>query len=256
LPNGKILVAAGASLLQLLPNGQLDASFGTGGVAPLLTSAQSLALLPASKILVSTGFAFTAGSAARYNSNGSLDASFGVNGQAPGLGQPLAIAALSDGRFIVGGTLDSAVAPLGSITPQGFIVTRYNSNGTIDTTFGTRGSVITTFPGNNFSEALALAVQSNGDVVAVGVTEATNPVLGAGPSDFALVRYTPNGQLDTTFGNNGLVKTAFGTNGENLAAASAAAIQSDGKIVVTGYDNSPVFGSPNNGFTLARYLSH
>jgi hypothetical protein len=51
------------------------------------------------------------------------------------------------------------------------------------------------------------------------------------------------------------VTTAFGTNGGNAAAVSALAIQSDGKIVAVGFDNSLQFGNPNNGFTLARYLA-
>ena len=255
LSSGKILVAVGGVLLRFLTDGQLDSSFGTGGVARLLSSAQTLALLSSGKPLVASTFNFTAGAATRYNLNGGLDTSFGVNGQAPSFGETLAIAPLSSGKFILAGTLDSAVPSSSGTTPQGFLLVRYNANGTIDTTFGTHGAVVTTFTRNNYSAALALAVQSNGDIVAAGVTEATNPVLGAGASDFGLARYTPNGQLDTSFGNNGLVTTAFGTNGENLAAASALAIQSDGKIVAVGYDNSPTFGSPNNGFTLARYLA-
>jgi uncharacterized delta-60 repeat protein len=155
----------------------------------------------------------------------------------------------------VAGTLDSAAASLGNSPPQGFALTRYNNNGTVDTTFGNHGSVVTTFPGNGYSAAMAVAVQLNGDLVAAGVTELKNPVFGAEASDFALARYTSNGQLDATFGNNGLVTTPFGTNGENSAAVSALAIQSDGKIVAVGYDNSG-FQGPNNGFTLARYLSH
>lgn len=253
-PDGKILVACGV-LLRLLSNGQFDSSFGTGGVAPSLTGTQTLALLSTGKSLVVSSFNFSAGSAARYNSSGSLDKAFGVSGQAPSFAQAVAIATLSDGRFILAGTLDSAATPSAGAPPQAFVLTRYNSNGTIDTTFGTHGATVTPFPGNGYSAVAALAVQANGDVVAAGVTEVKNPVFGQEPSDFALARYTPNGQLDTAFGSNGLVTTAFGTNGGNAAAASALAIQSDGKIVAVGYDNSQTFGSANNGFTLARYLA-
>ncbi len=255
LSDGRIMVAVGTTLLRFLANGQLDPSFGTGGVAPLLTSAQTLELLSTGKALVASAFNFSSGSATRYNFNGSLDSTFGVNGQVPSLGQAAAVAPLSSGKFIVAGTLESATPPLGGTASQAFVLVRYNSNGTIDTTFGTRGAVVTTFPGNTFSAVAALAVQANGDIVAAGVTEANNPVFGQEPSDFALARYSPNGQLDPTFGNNGLVTTAFGSNGENAAAASALAIQSDGKIVTVGRDNPLVFGMPNNGFTLARYLA-
>jgi uncharacterized delta-60 repeat protein len=254
-PDGKILVAVGGALLRLLTNGQFDPSFGTSGVAPSLTGTQTLALLSTGQALVVSSFNFSVGSAARYNSNGSLDKAFGVSGQAPSFAQAAAIATLSDGKFILAGTLDSAAIRSGGAPPQAFVVTRYNNNGTIDTTFGTHGAAVTPFPGNAFSAVAALAVQANGDIVAAGVTEVKNPVFGQEPSDFALARYTPNGQLDATFGNNGLVTTAFGTNGANAAAASALAIQSDGKIVAVGYDNSQTFGSANNGFTLARYLA-
>jgi uncharacterized delta-60 repeat protein len=254
LQDGNIVVAVNGVILRLLSDGQFDSSFGTGGVAQVLSSAQTLVLLSNGKALVST-FNFSAGSATRYNVNGSLDMSFGVSGQAPSFGQAAAILPLSDGKFLLAGTLDSAAPSSGGTTPQAFVLTRYNGNGTIDISFGTRGAAVTTFPGNGFSAIAALAVQSNGDIVAAGVTEAKNPVFGSEPSDFTLARYTPTGQLDTSFGNNGRVTTAFGTNGANAGAASALAIQSDGKIVAVGYDNTLTFGGPNNGFTLARYLA-
>jgi uncharacterized delta-60 repeat protein len=228
LQEGNIVVAVNGVILRLLSDGQFDSSFGTGGVAQVLSSAQTLALRSNGKALVST-FNFSAGSATRYNVNGSLDKSFGVSGQAPSLGQAAAILPLSDGKFLLAGTLDSAAPSSGGTTPQAFVLTRYNGNGTIDISFGTRGAAVTTFPGNGFSAIAALAVQSNGDIVAAGVTEVKNPVFGSEPSDFALARYTPTGQLDTTFGNNGRVTTAFGTNGANAGAASALAVQSDGK---------------------------
>src|SRR5215472_5587035 len=88
-------------------------------------------------------------------------------------------------------------------------VVRYNSDGTIDITFGTRGAAITNFPGNSFSGASAVVVQSNGAIVAAGFTAPQNCVCAQQASDFALARYTPDGQPDTTFGTNGLVITSF-----------------------------------------------
>lgn len=256
LSNGDILVAVGVSMLRLLPNGQFDSAFGTGGVAPLLTSAEGLSSLSTGKSLVTSALTFSSGSATRFNPNGSLDAVFGVVGQTPTVGEPLAIAALATGKFIIAGTLDSGVPSLGRTTPQGFVLTRYNANGTIDASFGIHGSVVTTFPGNSYAAALALAVQSNGDIVAAGGTALNNPVLGQEPVDFALVRYTPNGQLDTSFGNNGRVKTGLGNNGANTASISALAIQADGNIVAVGSNVPPNFTDPKPGFTLARYLGN
>ena len=251
--SGDILVAAQTVVVRLRSNGQLDSSFGTGGAANLLTSAQALLLLPSNKLLVVSSLNFSTGGESRYNSAGSLDASFGVAGQTPSLGLALAIVAVSNGKFVVAGTLDSGVAS-NSDTTQGFVLLRYDGNGTIDASFGSRGAALTSFPGEGYSAAMALAVQSNGDIVAAGVTEAKNPAFGQEPSDFALARYTTNGQLDTTFGSNGLVTTAIGLGGSS-ASASAVAIQSDGKIVVAGKDVPPAFGDPGLGFVLARYLA-
>jgi len=253
LPDGKILATANNTLVRLTSSGQLDTSFGTGGLAPIVNSG-ALGLIPGGKILMTSSSTFAVGGVARYNASGSLDTTFGVVGQAPSFGPAAALAILSDGKIVVGNTLLSGTASaVGSVTPQGFVLTRYNSNGTIDATFGTRGAVVTNFPGEAYSVVFALGLQSSGDIVAAGVTQATNPLFGTSASDFALARYTPSGQLDTTFGTGGLVTTAFGTNGSNLAAVSALAIQSDGDIVVVGYDN-PSAGGASNGFTLARYL--
>jgi uncharacterized delta-60 repeat protein len=249
-PDSDILLAAQATVTRLLPSGQVDTSFGTDGAALLVSSALNLVLLPGGKFLVGNTFG---SAAARYTSEGALDTTFGLGGQIANLGGS-AFLPLSNGKLIAVGTIVSGIeaAPEES-NPQGFAVLRYNANGSLDNAFGTVGGVITNFPGEGYSAAAA-AVQSKGEIVAVGVTELNNPAFGLQPGDFALARYTANGQLDTTFGTNGLVTTAIGQTG-SLAQASAVAIQSDGKIVVAGDDTPPAFGDPSLGFVLARYLA-
>ena len=250
-PNDDILVAVGSPIVRLLPNGQIDAAFGKGGTASVVDGTSALSLLPNGEILAASSFTFTAGAVALYNTNGNLDKTFGVNGQAAGLGTVAAIAPLSNGQFIAAGTLNSSVAAAGSVPQEGFSIVRYNTNGAPDITFGNHSGAITPFPGNAFAGAKALAVQSNGDIIAAGQTSAVNPSLGPNQASFALARYTRNGPLDTTFGTNGLVTTSFGN---QVATVAAVAIQSDGKIVVLGNENPSSVGMPNNGFTLARYL--
>ena len=233
--------------MRLVTNGQLDSSFGTGGAAGLIASPQTLALLPSGKILVASTFALTSGGVTRYNSNGSLDTTFGVSGQSPSLGPASAIVPLSNDQFIVAGTLDSA-APLRGTAPQGFALVRYNTNGTIDTTFGTRGGAVTPFPGNAYAAAFAWPSSRMAISWSPGRPAVNNPVFGQEPSSFALARYTANGQLDTTFGRGGLVTTAFGN---GFAFVSALAIQADGRIVSVGNGG----GDTDDGFTLARYLA-
>ena len=248
--NDDILIGVGI-IVRLLPNGQLDGTFGKNGAASVIEGISSVALQSNGQILAASSFTFTAGEIARYNTNGSLDKTFGVRGQAAGLGGVAAIAPFSNSQFVAAGTLNSAVPPLGSAIPQGFSVVRYNNNGTIDSTFGSHGGVITPFPNNAFAGATALAVQINGDIVAAGETSAVNPALSPTQASFALARYTPNGALDTTFGTNGLVTTSLGN---QVASIVAVVFQSDSKIVVLGNETPSTFGTPNNGFTLARYL--
>lgn len=242
--DGKILVAAKGFLVRLLTNGQLDSTFGSSGVAPLVNAAQALALLPSGESLVLNGGIVNGdgvnGTASRYSTNGSIDSTFGVAGQAAGFGLAGGIAVLAaTSKFIVSGSLTiSPSSTIGGGT-SAFLLVRYNRVGTVDNSFGSHGGVATPFPGNLSSTALAVSTQSNGDIVAAGLT-AMNSL---SPTDFALARYTSSGMLDTTFGSGGLVTTAIGSGG---ASVNSLLIQTDGKIVAVGNSNS--------GTTIARYL--
>jgi uncharacterized delta-60 repeat protein len=252
--NGKILVAAGQALVRFLGNGQVDSSFGTGGVAPLVANATAIRLLSTGKILIASSFnslvPAASGTIARYNSNGSLDTGFALNGQISTVGPASAIQPLSDGKFIVAGSFATSIGTPPAPNHYGLALTRYHSNGTVDTTFGTGGGVVTPFAGTTNAVAFALTVQSNGEIVVAGQAGDQPP---DGPSSFALARYTANGQPDITFGTNGTVTTAFDS---HTAFVSALAIQSDGKIVAVGNDEViSGNGSVADSFALARYLS-
>jgi uncharacterized delta-60 repeat protein len=116
-------------------------------------------------------------------------------------------------------------------------------SGQLDPAFGVRGKVLTDFRGS-FDGVHALAIQSDGKIVAAGHSTAT----GTSPSDFALARYNSQGRLDRQFGVDGKVLTDFGPGND---FANAVAIQSDGKIVAAGYS----FASGTADFALARYNS-
>jgi uncharacterized delta-60 repeat protein len=132
----------------------------------------------------------------------------------------------------------------------GLALTRYRSNGTVDTTFGSGGGVVTPLAGITNAVAFALTIQSNGEILVAGQAGNQPP---DGPSNFALARYTANGQLDNTFGTKGTVTTAFDS---HTAFVSAMAVQSDGKIVAVGNDEVlSGNGSVADSFALARYLS-
>jgi uncharacterized delta-60 repeat protein len=246
-PDGRILVATGHNeggslriVARLLANGQLDSTFGSNGAAPTF-GGDSVAVLPNGNILVGTGSVTSA-----YAPNGVVVQNFGIHGQTPGFANEAggfvvaaANSAVTPTRIITAGTIFTDLNLMSLNSVSGFLLVSYKIDGTLDNAFGIHGGVTTPFPGNILARAFAVALQTNGDIVAVGQTALTD----TGPSDFALVRYNPDGSVDATFGHSGFVSTPFGT---SVAFANTVLIQIDGKIIAV--------GNSNNGTTLARYL--
>lgn len=158
----------------------------------------------------------------RYRPDGRLDERFGGDGVittniARREDAASAVAIQSDGTIVVAGT--ATVAGRDAI-----VVARYRRAGGLDRSFGDAGTVIVDVAvGDGNEVADDVAIQSDGKIVILGTTFATH--------DFALARLDPSGTLDPTFHGDGTVTTGFGG---ALAAASAVAIQSDGKIVAAG----------------------
>ena len=180
---------------------------------------------------------------ARYNADGSLDQSFGTGGKVithfPGVtntGSTATCVALQpDGKLVVGGTYKNEG------TPHQFALARYNSNGTLDSTFGQSGKVMT-FVGAGDAFSFALVLQSNGRIVLAGYSYTQG-------HDFSLVGYGSNGTLDSTFGNGGFMATDFSGASDDIAYAMT--MQSDGKLVVGGRTGD----YPSFDFGVARYSS-
>jgi uncharacterized delta-60 repeat protein len=123
------------------------------------------------------------------------------------------------------------------------------NSGSLDLSFGGAGYVITTL-GSSFSWASSMQIQNNGKIIVAGYSvDNNNPA-------FTLVRYNADGSTDNTFGTNGTVITHIGL----LSRANAMVLQTDDKIVVTGYSriNDSTYnyataryngdGSPDNSF--------
>jgi uncharacterized delta-60 repeat protein len=244
-PDGRILVATGHNegggqriVARLLANGQLDSTFGSNGVAPTF-GGDSVAVVPNGNILVGTGSVTS-----MYAPNGVVVKGFGIHGQTPGFANDAGGFVVTNHsatvtRIITAGSIFTDVNLMSLNSVSGFLLVSYKIDGTLDNAFGIHGGVTTPFPRNILARAFAVALQTNGDIVAVGQTAHTD----TGPSDFALVRYNPDGSVDTSFGNSGFVSTPFGT---SVAFANTVLIQIDGKIIA--------LGNSNNGATLARYL--
>lgn len=128
-----------------------------------------------------------------------LDTSFGTGGKVvTDFGLPdgvfvaiVAAAMQPDNKTIIAGFTQ------GGLNDYKFVLARYNTNGSLDTSFGSGGKVITDFAVGTFDGAYAIALQPDGGIVAAG--EAFNGT----DMDFAIVRYTAAGNLDPTFGNAG-----------------------------------------------------
>ncbi len=166
---------------------------------------------------------------------GELDTSFGDEGiLATALGEANALAVQADGKFLVGGYQTGT-------NGYDFALTRYEADGSVDTTFGGTGTVVLDFAGGN-DVINAVIVQPDGKILVAGYAYDS-----AGQSDFAMARYDAYGDLDTDFGTEGKLILDF--DGEDDGAWSVA-LQSDGKIVVAGYA-VPTAGQSN--FALARF---
>ena len=161
---------------------------------------------------------------ARYRAlDGSLDdPGFGPDGWrrtdfGSGTEAGTGVAIQPDGKVVVAGT-----------DLSDFLLARYNTDGTLDSTFSGDGKLSTDFAGDS-DRATGVAVQPDGRIVVAGFTFTG----GAAAHDFAVARYNPNGSLDTSFSGDGKQALDLGSND----IAEGVALQSDGKIVLAGYQD-------------------
>jgi uncharacterized delta-60 repeat protein len=179
---------------------------------------------------------------ARYNTDGSLDTTFHFDGKRltdfGGVEEAADVAIQSNGKIVVVGIVGSAPGTIGIFDAA---IARYNSDGTLDTTFSGDGKQTTDFGGDKNSLE-GVAIQSNGKIVAVG------PMGNGDNTNFAVYRYLSDGSLDPTFSGDGKVSIGFGIGRQDFAYDVA--IQSDGKIIVVGTTGDA--NASNSNFAVAR----
>ena len=232
--------------------GTLDNTFGTGGKVITTfegfdASVQSVLVQPDKKIVAggnATKGAKSRFCLARYNSDGNLDETFGSLGfvvaDYPEQMVLSAVVLQTDGKIIAGGNLYD---PTFSISH--FVLLRFDSNGVLDTTFGTDGRVVTNFS-DKLDRMTSLIVQNDGKIIASGSTSDDINF-----SDFALARYNSDGSVDLSFGNNGRTISSIRT----WDFGYAITLQDDNKIIVSGATSNefnPDFGF-NYDFAALKY---
>ncbi len=244
--DGKIVVAGsytrGFALARYNADGSLDSSFSGDGKQTTefgglgRSGGRAVAVQADGKIVVA-GHAYLGDATdedfalARYNADGSLDSSFSSDGKqttdfSGGDDYGNAVAVQADGRVVVAGS-----------DPGDFALARYNADGSLDSSFSGDGKQTTDFGTLGRSIGAGVTVQADGRIV----------VAGSGPANFELARYSADGSLDSSFGNGGRQSTDFG--GQD--AATAVAVQADGRIVVAGFSSAT--GPFEFDFALARY---
>jgi uncharacterized delta-60 repeat protein len=183
----------------------------------------------------------------RYNNDGSLDTSFGdpdplnpplhrgyvITSFGTGVDQAHVALLQPDGKIVVGGYSGSVVSS---------VVARYNSDGTLDATFGSGGKLFLVVPSIH-----GLAIQSDGKLLLGGDSQGDS---------FAVARLDPNGALDSSFGTGGKV-VVNATTGKHGGSATGSAIAIQRVPAVTGEERIVVGGTSDSGggrvFTLMRF---
>ena len=225
----------------------MDGTFGIGGTVVTVINnindvATSVALRKYSKILLA-GWSYEGWTSSfalvQYNHDGSLDQTFGAGGKIitsfPSGSVVWALAIQKDDKVLVAGeSYDGKCV--------NFTLVRYNVKGSLDSTFGVNGQVVSKIGmGNN--SAMALKIQSDGKILAAGhsLNDDSNYV-------FTLVQYDSIGGLDKTFGNNGVVVTSISGFSD---WAYSMAIQNNGKIILGGVAH---YSDTVSSFAIAQYL--
>lgn len=258
-PNGSIVsfsqtpnVSNSWTLVRRTAEGAVDTGFGTNGTVTTTLTGSNLA--PNSLTLQSDGKIIAVGHisggvnvwddlvVARYNTNGQLDTTFGSSGvvriERSTHVNIKNVVINSDGSLlIVGGEANSN------------FIAKLNSNGTIHTSFGTNGYAVNFVNGFTYSTLRNLFVQSDGKLLALG----TGAINGTGEASVYSVRYLANGAIDTTYGTNGVRIYDLNPAAVSASILQNAALQSDGKLVLAGYDRNISTG--NYDWVVARLNS-
>ena len=221
-PDGRLVVANGASVYRLGPTGVVDPTFGSGGGVTLATAQVDNLVVLADGTILAGGRSAASIDVFRIGRNGALDADFGTNGRAshrptPPLGwsvvgiEPVSIAVQNDGGVVVSsGAIEQNATNNNQRSP--LIVTRFHEGGGPDGSFASIKSY-------DLSVSGKLSIQANDKIIV--------PIVAADRA--TLMRLQGDGRPDLAFGlAGGWTDTATGTR------PTATLVQRAGRIVVSG----------------------
>ncbi|HWE96474.1 MAG TPA: hypothetical protein VG269_21105 [Tepidisphaeraceae bacterium] len=229
--NGGIVAPVPPRVYRFAPDGTPDTSFGTMGFTDLpaapVGGGYRAFVRPDGKIELVGGDG-TATSLSLLNADGSIDTQFGTAGTVAGLaGDPIGVFQQQGGKIVTVTDNSWDGGPDDDIA-----LARYGLDGTLDDSFGYHG--VTIDPQGISGATNAVALQKDKKILDAGSEQA--PVAGL-PNEAAMVRYKPDGTLDTTFGTAGHVMVQIGQN----AAFTSVAVAPNGEIYASasGDDGTP-----------------
>ncbi|MBL0317399.1 MAG: T9SS type A sorting domain-containing protein [Flavobacteriales bacterium] len=252
-PDGKILVCGYSdngtlddiAITRYNSDGSLDNSFDGDGIVTTTLGedggrAHAMAIQNDGKIVLA-GYSYNGidndFALMRYNSDGSIDNSFDSDGYVTtgfalfSNDRAFAVTIQDDGKILVAGYFTNEVSG------RDFALIRYNEDGSLDSTFS--GGVVTTALALGGDEARKILLQNDGKILVIGFS------FDSATRVFAVTRYNSDGSLDNTFDTDGIVTTSLSDIDD---ASYGGALQSDGKIVVTGYTHVDTYD-----FGVVRY---
>lgn len=254
------------ALARLNPNGTLDNTFSGDGKTTTdifdKSEANDVSLQSDGKIVVVGSAKLNVENldwfaVARYNTDGSLDNTFSADGIATiyfGMSNDVAysLAIQPDGKIIVAGSSYNATTGLD------FAIARFDSDGSLDNSFGAGGKITTDF-NSGYDQINSITLQPDGKILAAGYSEN----VAISDYDFAVVRYNANGTLDNTFGTGGKATINVGNSIDDVAKVI---LLPNGKILLTGKSMESYFniaivrlnenGSLDNTFSTDGIITH
>ncbi|HEY0045641.1 MAG TPA: T9SS type A sorting domain-containing protein [Flavobacterium sp.] len=244
--------AIGTLITRFNADGSIDATFGIGGKVSIETGTvkENLKVLPDGKFIIGIGgyvnvggINYPSSAFERYTQDGVLDTTFGTDGTVvtsfgTGWTGLTSMALLPDGKFVAAG----AFSPNG-VNGIVMIVAKYNADGSLDTTFDTDGKVTTPFGTGTTSYGVFLSANSDGKITVAGTVFTSNNT----EANFGLVRYNPNGSLDTSFDGDG---KALSLLDDGFYGIKSIVQDADGKYLVNFSD-----GNPSNYSVIRKYNS-